>query len=202
MTRSAELQAQRDRTDLWAAIIVCAVVIVVIVNQAVTAIAELFSVPGAVTTTVPIGPDAVPLPAGAGFTGTVISAQVSEPGVSPVATACFVIGIVLAALGLIAATALGCLFCVRMLRGKAFSRSNTRVLFAISMLLLLAPVAGSFFRNMGLNGLFAAAGSEYDGQWDATMALLPAFVAAIAVGVLVIAFRRGEHLQRDTEGLV
>jgi hypothetical protein len=55
---------------------------------------------------------------------------------------------------------------------------------------------------MGLNGLFATLGAEYDGQWGALSVLFPWFLAAIAVGVLVIVFRRGEHLQRETEGLV
>jgi len=45
-------------------------------------------------------------------------------------------------------------------------------------------------------------GGEYDGQWGALSVLFPWFLAAIAVGVLVIVFRRGEHLQRETEGLV
>jgi hypothetical protein len=31
---------------------------------------------------------------------------------------------------------------------------------------------------------------------------IPLFIAAIAVGVLVIVFRRGSALQRETEGLV
>lgn len=202
MTRTPELQARRDRGDLWTAVVVGALVGVGIAAIAIREIASLFSIPGTVTATIPVDPQTVPLSVGTGVAGTVSSAQVSVAGVSPVAIACFVIAIVLAAGGLIVATALGSLVCVRMLRGSVFSRRNTGALFAISMLLLFAPLAGSFFRNMGLNGLFATLGGEYDEQWAATLDLLPWFLAAIAVGVLVIVFRRGEHLQRETEVLV
>lgn len=202
MTCTPELQARRDRGDLWTAIIVGAVVAIGIAAVAVRAIVEMFSVPGSVTATIPVDPQTFPLSVGAGTAGTVTSAQVSVPGVSPVATACFVIAVFLSSGGLIVATALGSLVCARMLRGAVFSKQNTRALFAISMLLLFAPLAGSFFRNMGLNGLFATLGAEYDGQWGALSVLFPWFLAAIAVGVLVIVFRRGEHLQRETEGLV
>ncbi len=202
MTRTPELQARRDRGDLWTAVVVGTLVAAGIAAIAIREIRGLFGVPGTVTATVPVDPQTVPLSVGTGIAGTITSAEVSVADVSPVAIACLVIAVVLTAVGLIAATALGSLVCVRMLRGSVFSRQNTRALFAISMLLLAAPLAGSFFSNMGLNGLFTSLGEEYDGQWAATLALAPWFLAAIAVGVLVIVFRRGEHLQRETEGLV
>lgn len=63
-------------------------------------------------------------------------------------------------------------------------------------------VVGPFFRNMGLNGVFAALGGDFDGQWTLLADSSPLFIAAIAAGVAAIVFRRGYALQKDTEGLV
>ena len=74
---------------------------------------------------------------------------------------------------------------------------------AVSMSLMLAGLLGPWFENMGLNGVFAALGGDFgDGRWLLFRDGIPLYIAAIAVGVLVIVFRRGADLQKDTEGLV
>jgi hypothetical protein len=73
----------------------------------------------------------------------------------------------------------------------------------MSMALIAGGLVGPWFENLGLNGVFAALGGEFDGhRWLLFTDGIPLFIAAIAVGVLVIVFRRGSALQRETEGLV
>lgn len=201
MARTLEAQARSDRADLRAAVVVSIVVAAVIVNQAYIALWGLFRTPGSVTTSIVVPAQTVPISLGSATEGLVTEAQVSVSGVAPVAVIFLVVGILITAFGLLAATILGALFCVRLLRGVLFIRSNTAILFAISMLLLGAPLLGSFFEHMGMNGVMARLGAEDVSQWAYTLQLMP-ILAAMAVGVLVIVFRRGERLQRDTEGLV
>ncbi|MDQ0642813.1 hypothetical protein [Microbacterium murale] len=202
MARTPELQARRDRTDLWTGIIVGALVIAFVSFRGTSAVVSLFATPGAITVDAHIPAQVITTRLGEGTEATVTSGTLVVADVNTVSVICLVLAIVLGALGLAAAAALGAWSCIRMLRGTVFDQLNVRLLFALSLSLLLAWAGEYWFRNMGLNGVFAAIDEDFRGQTAFNLATVPLLVAAIAVGVLVIVFRRGTALQKDAEGLV
>ncbi|MGX1703701.1 hypothetical protein [Microbacterium sp. NPDC055357] len=200
MSTKPDLQARRDRSDLWAAIIVAALAAVFVVRATSESITVMFSRPGAIIADTPVVASDVTL--ADGIPAVVSTAQVVTEGVSPVTATVLVTGIVLFSASLLAAIVLACLLCRNLLRAIVFSRTNTRLLFAISMVLLFGSLGGTWFRMMGLNGVFAALGSTFDQQFALFVEGAPTLIAVLAAGVLVIVFRRGDHMQRDAEGLV
>lgn len=93
------------------------------------------------------------------------------------------------------------LFCRNLLKGVAFSRTNTRLVMTTSVTIIAGWAVASLFTTMGVNGAFAALSDhEYDNVIFSTN-FTPAIVALVlsAVG---LAFQAGERMQRDTEGLV
>ncbi|GAB3632799.1 hypothetical protein GCM10027421_21520 [Microbacterium shaanxiense] len=201
MARTPELQARRDRSDLVTGVIVGAVVIAFLLYRGANAVASLFAAPGAVTVDAPIPAQKVMTGLGQGTEATVTSGTLVVADVNTVSVICLVLAIVLSTLGLVAAATLGVCSCIRMLRGRIFDRVNVRLLFLLSMSFLLAWAGEYCFRTMGLNGVFAAL-DEYGGRTDLDLASISLVVAAVSVGVLVIVFRRGVALQKETEGLV
>ncbi|WP_194420567.1 hypothetical protein [Microbacterium abyssi] len=201
-TREPGLQARRDRNDLLTGVIVGALAIGFLLFRGVNAVVSLFAAPGAITVESPLPAQEVTTRLGNGATATITSGTLVVADVSTISVVSLVVAIILSTIGLVAAAALGVATCIRLLRGHVFDQVNVRLLFALSMSLLLAWVGDVWFRNMGLNGVFAALGDEFRGQTALNLDGVSLFVAAIAVGVLVIVFRRGAALQRETEGLV
>lgn len=202
MARTPELQARRDRSDLVTGVIVGALAIAFLVFRGANAVVSLFATPGAVTVDAPIPAQVVTTGLGEGTGATITSGILVVADVNAVSVICLVLAIVLSTLGLVAAAALGAASCIRMLRGRVFDQVNVRLLFALSMSLLLAWAGEYWFWHMGLNGVFAALDDEFRGQTELNLTGVPLVVAAIAVGVLVIVLRRGVALQKDSEGLV
>lgn len=203
MAKDIATQAKADRNDLLTAITVGALVIGVLVYDGVQRLVDLFGTPGAITVTTHVPTQQITAAIGDGTAATVGSATLVVEGVNVISVICLVLAIALCALCLIAVAALGVVLCGRLLRGVVFDQVNARLTFAMSMGLLAAGLVGPWFENMGLNGVFAALGGDYgDGRWLLFRDGIPLFVAAIAVGVLVIVFRRGARLQKETEGLV
>lgn len=201
MARTPELQARRDRSDLVTGVIVGALVIAFLLFRGVNAVVSLFATPGAISVDVPIPAQVVSTGLGEGTEATITSGTLVVADVNTVSVVCLVLAIVLSTLGLVAAAALGVWSCIRMLRGKVFDRVNVRLLFFLSMSFLLAWAGEYCFRTMGLNGVFAAL-DEFGGRTNLDLTSISLVVAAVAVGVLVIVFRRGAALQKETEGLV
>lgn len=196
-------QVKADRNDLNTAIIVGALVIGWLLYDSIRRIVDLFATAGSVTVTTRVPEQSITAAIGAGAPATVEAVTLVATDVSVVSVVCLVLAIALRAACLIAAAALGVIVCRRLMRGILFDRANTRLTFAMSISLLVAGLVGPWFENMGLNGVFAALGGEFDDhRWLLFTDGIPLFVAAIAVGVLVIVFRRGSALQRETEGLV
>lgn len=203
MAKDPARQIKADNNDLNTAIVVGALVIGLLLYDGIRRISELFSTAGAVTVTAGVPAQEITAAVGGGAPATIHTATLIVTDVNALSIASLVLAIALRALCLIAVTALGLVLCRRLLQGIVFDRTNTRLTFAMSMGLLAAGLAGPWFDNMGLNGVFAALGSEFsDGPGLLVRDGVPLFIAAIAVGVLVIVFRRGTALQRDAEGLV
>lgn len=203
MAKDPITQAKADRNDLRTAMTVGALIIGVLAYDSIQRVIHLFSIPGAVTVTTPVPTQQITAAIGEGAPASVDTAALVVEGANTVSVVCLVLAIVLRALCLIAVAALGVVVCRRLLRGIVFDSRNTRLTFFMSMGLLVAAVGGPWLETMGLNGVFAAVGGEFgDGRWLLFRDGTTLFVAAIAVGVLVIVFRRGTRLAKETEGLV
>lgn len=200
--QNEQKQQARDRGDLTAAIITGALVIAALIYDAIRRIGILFQTPGSLTVDAPVPPQPITADIGEGVSATVNVATLVVADVNAVSVASLVLAVVASSACLVVATTLAVLMCRRLLQGIVFDRVNARFTTAISMLLLAAGLLGHWFENMGLNGVFAALGGEFNEQWALFLQMVPFFIAAMAVGVLGIIFQRGIRLQRDTEGLV
>lgn len=202
MAKDMHRRAVSERNDFITGILLGALVIGWLLYDGIREIADLVGAPGTVTVTTRVPEFRADVPIGDGADAVIESATLSVSGVSPVSVVALVLAIGLQSLLLIGTTVLAVLLCLRLMRGVLFDRTNTRLTYAVSVGLLAAAVVRPFFRNMGLNGVFAALGGDFDGQWTLLADSSPLFIAAIAAGVAAIVFRRGYALQKDTEGLV
>lgn len=203
MAKDPQLQARRDRNDLLTGIVVGAIVVGFLAYDGIRRVTELFVVPDAVTVTTRVAAQEIIAAIGDGAPATAEIVTLAASGVNGISVASFVIAIVLRAACLIAVAVIAVIVCLRLLRGIVFDRVNSGMMFAVSMLLLVAAVVPHFFETMGFNGVFAALGEDFsDARWLFFRDVVPLFIAAMAMGVLVIVFRRGSALQRETEGLV
>ena len=201
-SKDLKTQAKADRNDLVTAIIVGTLAIGFLVYDGIRRISALFAAPGLITVEAPIETQTITADLGGGAPATVDSATLVVDGVNMVSVVCLVLAIVVGVVGLIVVAALGVVLCRRLAQGAAFDAVNLRLTFGISIALLVAGLGEVWFQNMGLNGVFAALGDEFNGQTGLFLQAVPLYVTALAVGVLVIVFRRGIRLQKDTEGLV
>lgn len=121
------------------------------------------------------------------------------PGASVAALA--IEQVVLAA---VVTTVIGCLLALtgNILRGRMFSRTNTRLVTIAGLTGIAGMFLVPFFANMGANGAFAAISDrEFDNvilSMDLFPFILIAFIAALASTV----FGVGDRLRRETEGLI
>lgn len=204
MTTPYSSLTRRDRSDLWATLIVAAVAGAAVVTLAVRRLIAMFAQAGATTVEMPTHASGVAfsLAEGADVTGTVTQATVAVPDLPGIVIGSFVLDVVVTTVGYLAVIVLSVILCVRFMRGRFFERGASRLLASISIVLIATPIAGVFFRNMGLNGAFAALGGDFTGASELFWEAAPVYLAAMAVGALAIAFRQGERLRRETEGLV
>ena len=192
-----------DRADLWTVIIVGIMIAVFALGNAVVRIASI--VPNTnvdvlapffdTVTALPLGPD-----------GAMVDVRVDSAWLTvsdlPVIVVASLVGAVLVELAMtliIVASAM--LLCRNLMTGNAFSRTNTRLVFTVSATLIVGTTLSSLFTTMGVNGAFATLS---DGSYDGAVAtgdIVPYF-AAIALAAVALAFKTGERLQRETEGLV
>lgn len=101
-------------------------------------------------------------------------------------------------------TVVTCLLLVTasILRGRLFSRRNTRLVGTAGMVGLLGFAIVPFFANMGANEAFARLS---EGTFDSlliTVDLFPLILIAFLAALAGLTFAVGDRLQRDTEGLV
>lgn len=195
-------QAKSERNDLNSAIVTGALVVGWLLYDGIRRIAALFAAPGAVTVSTPVPAQKVTISVGAGAPATVDAATLTVADVNMISVISLVLAVALPALCLIAVAVIGVLVCRRLLCGVVFDRVNTNLIFTMSMGMLAAGLIASAFTIMGLNGVFAALDGEFDDQWLMFAEQIPLLLAALALGVLVIVFRRGTALQKETEGLV
>lgn len=196
---------RKDRSDLSATITVAVLAAVGTVYIAVMHLLELFAENGITARTrfdglpaeLPIGPD------GSAVAGRVHEASITFTDVPTISVISLTAAII--ATGLAFLVVIGCIlrFCLNLMRGTAFTRENTRLITATGVAILAGATLELIFTTMGLNGAFASLG---DGAMQPENAITTnywvALFAAITLGAVGVAFRAGERLQRDTEGLV
>jgi hypothetical protein len=190
--------------DLWSVLVVGAVVIVASLVRLVGDVARLLpnrDVPVDVLLTgarveLPIGPGGALVPA------TVDGAALP---VSDMPAATFASALGAAAvppLATIAVTVCVLLLCRQMLSGRFFSRTATRLITAVSVLVAGGWALHLAFTVMATNGVLALVADPAVADEVRTPVSWTAILAAMAVGALAAAFGAGERMQRDTEGLV
>ncbi|BDI23955.1 hypothetical protein [Herbiconiux sp. L3-i23] len=143
---------------------------------------------------------ALPLPTGsAEITLTSGVAEVSD--MPP-----FILGVVASsavvrAAAILAVTALVLILCRNLARGKVFSSGNTALVTGIAVAIAVGWFLTSLFAQMASNSAVNVLTDKAYSSAQAPVEWTP-YLAAFAVTVVAVAFRAGERLQRDTEGLV
>ncbi|MGI6877188.1 hypothetical protein [Microbacterium sp. gxy059] len=199
---STPAQNKNDRSDIGTVVTVGILVVAYILYVAVTRLSEMFSVPGSVTAPVPMPASDSTVSTGLDAAASADTVLLSVAGVNAISTGSFVVSIALPALAYASAALLGIRICRNLLRGDVFSPANARITTVASLLLAGGALVGAFFRVLGLNGMLAAAGGDFGEHTRVMLDVAPVFLAAIAIGVLPVIFRRGLALQKETEGLV
>ena len=108
------------------------------------------------------------------------------------------------AFGITVVVVVACLIALsrNILRGRVFSRTNTRIVAIGGGAGLVGAATSRFFDNMLANAAMAQA---IDGPFDTAVISIEPFtfvLAAFTVAVVGTAFVVGDRLQKDTEGLV
>ena len=196
---------RNERADLWAAVIVGAIAAVAVVVIAAIRVAGLFT-PEGISVAVPIAGVSAELPLGPGgapVAGAVTEARLVVGDVDALSISSLVGAIVVSAVAYLLTIGFTVKLSINLMRGRAFSRQNSRLVYGISIVVMAGALASTLLEIMGLNGVYAALGGpEFDGHIALYWANWPIYLAAIGLGILAIAFRVGERLQRDAEGLV
>lgn len=192
-----------DRTGLVVMIVLGGAVALWSVYSAVQRIVEVLTA-SEVPVLAPFIGERAQLPLGPG--GGLVAVEVQEATVhagdlAPATLFALIAAPIVSTLATLIVIACIALFCRNLLRGVAFSPTNTRLVITTSIAIVAGWAVASLFTTMGVNGAFAALSDhEYDNVIFATD-FTPAIVALVlsAVG---LAFQAGERMQRDTEGLV
>lgn len=201
--------SKKDKRDVLSVMIFGAIAAVAVIVIAINDIAGMFSLQGFVVTARFPGVDAaLPAPVSAGTEPLVLDASITEarflaPDIPLLSAAGFVAAVVFLTLTYIVVIA--CVLGVsrNLIRGRAFASSNSRYIFTASITLFVGTLLAYMGTTFGINGAFASVGYLGNAsQANMPASYWPSLFLAIALSVIAIAFRAGERLQRDTEGLV
>lgn len=202
-TTQATEVSRGDKASIWAFLVAGAAIIVTAVVQAANRLGEVLgSGPTPVHIAMPPGTQSsIPYPGGSldvEVDTAVMQAQ-ELPLASEIAGAASPI---VWALVTISITVCLSLLAVSILRGRIFSRRNTRLVTIAGLTGLIGYAFAKLLDTMLANGAVAwASDQELD---NLVMSVNPfAFIiAAFAIAVVATVFTVGERLQRETEGLV
>ncbi|MET0885188.1 MAG: hypothetical protein ABWX92_01955, partial [Mycetocola sp.] len=189
--------------DLWTVIVVGAAVALctvgfagirlggILPNSAVDVLVPFIDT----TASVPIGPG------GTGLDVAVGQGILTASGLPGAVLAFLALAVVVEAVTTL--TIVGCLgiLCVNLMKGRAFSPTNTRLVVVSAIVLVAGTAVGALFQTLGANGALAAVS---DGSFDGVVAsgsLVP-YLVATGLAAVAVAFKAGERLQRETYGLV
>lgn len=196
---------RKDRTDLWVTVVAAAIAAVVTVVLTIIRLLDLFAVDGITATARVDGVEAgLPIgPGGASVNGRIHELSFTATEIPALSVGSYAAAIVIT--GLAYLVVIGCIlrFCLNLMLGQAFTRRNTRLITATAIAILAGTALTAFCNNMGANGAFASLG---DGAVEpittVTAEYWVAMFACVTLGAVAVAFRAGERLQRETDGLV
>lgn len=196
---------RKDRSDLWATIVFAAIAAVGTVVLTVIRLFDLFAVDGIAATGrvddveagIPIGPG------GASVTARIHEFSFTATDIPALSAGSYAAAIIITGLAYLVVIACVLRFCLNLMLGQAFTRQNTRLITATAITILAGTALTAFCNTMGANGAFASLG---DGAVEPNTAITSgywvAMFACVTLGAVAVAFRTGERLQRETEGLV
>lgn len=204
MTTAADAVLTRD--DRWSTLgtVVMAVVFacatIVLAAMEITRI--LTSDP--VSLLVPFSGEPAQLPIGPGGEMREVlveSAVVDAPGIPGISYAALVAEVVVTALTILGVLACVAVLCINIARTRVFAHANTVSLTTAALVIAIGWGISTLLSAMAINGAFAAISDrEYNNVlFEAN--LLP-LAGVFVLGALAAAFKVGEKLTRDTEGLV
>ena len=196
---------RKDRSDLRATVVTAAAAAVATITITVIRLLDLFAVDG-ITATARVGgvPADLPIgPGGSSVAGRLHEITFTAAAIDPISAGSYAAAIIITGLAYLVVIACTLRFCLNLSRGKAFTKENTRLITITAITILAGTALAAFCNTMGANGAFASLGdgatnpdnSVTAGYWVATF-------ASVALGAVAVAFRAGERLQRETEGLV
>ncbi|SEB85653.1 Protein of unknown function [Paramicrobacterium humi] len=195
----------KEMRDVRSAILFGAVGAAWVIIVAIIDISSMFT-PDGILVTARFAADASPGTVEVGSVSAVAAvteARFLAPDIPWLSTAGLVMAIVARALSYLIVIACGIGVCRSLTAGRAFSRQNARLVFMAGVGLFVCTLLVYMGMTLGLNGAFASIGYETDTMPANTPAgYWPSIFAGFALTVVAIAFRAGERLQRDTEGLV
>lgn len=197
---------RKERSDILATLTVAGVVAATVIVTAVVRWLETFTVDG-ISMPVPfagVPADFSPAEGLPPATVRVTEGDVVADGVNALSTFSAAASIVVGTAAWLAVIALISLLAVRFLRGRFFDPSNPRLLDAAAWTMLGGALAVLLLDTFARNGVLAAAGlGDFSpSSWSVTASFIPIWMAAMVLGLISVAFRRGIRLQRETEGLV
>jgi hypothetical protein len=192
-----------DRVDLWTVIVVGAIVAVGAIGFAITRVAGILPNSG-VEVLAPFVDTTASLPIGPSGTDVIVEVDqgvLTVSGLPGMVVTSLILAVVVELVMTLAIVACAGLLCWNLMRGRAFSRTNTRLVIGSAIVLVAGTALGGFFQTMGINGALATIGDQSYDSLVASGSLVPYFIAT-GLAVVALAFKAGERMQRDTVGLV
>lgn len=187
------------------AIVIAVIAAILIVVFTTTRLVSMFT-PGGLVVSAKFDANAVLEPVSIGTSQTVAAvteAQFVVPDITWLSATALVAAVVARALSYLIVIACAVVVCRNLTAGRAFTRQNTQLILTAGIGLFVGTMLVYLGTSLGLNGVLASLGLDAPvagpntptGYW-------PSLFAGFALTILAIAFRAGERIQRDTEGLV
>ncbi|WP_221583608.1 hypothetical protein [Microbacterium sp. G2-8] len=207
MSQSAPAaDAVLTKDDRWTAIGTAVMAVIFGGGAVVFGVSEIVRIVSSdpVSLLLPFSGDPAQLPIGPGGEMREVlveSASVAAPGIPGISYAALIAEVVLMTLAILGVLACVSLLCVNISRGRVFTTRNTAMLTTASAIVGIGWAASMLLQTFAINGAFAAIS---DGDFDNVLAQVnfTPLLGVFVLGALAAAFRVGEKLQRDTEGLV
>jgi hypothetical protein len=111
------------------------------------------------------------------------------------------LAVIIEAASTLAIVACAGILCRNLMKGRAFSRTNTPLVITSAIVIVVGTTVGGLFQTMGANGALVAVS---DGSSDGVVAsgsVVP-YLVATGLAAVSLAFKAGERLQREADGLV
>lgn len=193
--------SRSDRNDLRWIMLYGAVAAIAVLIWTVVSVTNLFPA-GVFTPAVPLEAGAVSTSLGGGASAVVTEVTVAAPDTPLISVIAAVTVVIVRALTFFGVIACILALCRNISRGITFDRANSRLVSATAITLFVGTLIVQGARMFAINGILASLEHIGEGDISTPMSFWVAYFVAASLGLVAIAFRAGERLQRETEGLV